>query len=121
MLKEQELQKQKQEEQLKQQQQQVKSSAQNTSAKSSPQSTTVLNTPPLTEQFNAAPPSAPIVTPASKQSSPTQSLTDEQKRLQAIQEMKEQEKRKREEIAGKIDMNEQHALMFEFEQNIYKY
>jgi hypothetical protein len=118
LLKEQELQKQKQDEQSKLQQ--PKSSAQNTSAKSSPQSTTVLNTPPSTELFNA--PQAPTQ-PSAKETSPTQTptLTDEQKRLQAIQEMKEQEKRKREEIAGKIDMNEQHALMYQFEQNIFKY
>lgn len=37
--------------------------------------------------------------------------------LQSIQEMREQEKRRREETAGKIDMNEQQKLMTLFEQN----
>jgi hypothetical protein len=43
--------------------------------------------------------------------------TDDLKRTQSIQEMREMEKRRREEIAGKIDMNEQHTLMSQFEQS----
>jgi len=39
------------------------------------------------------------------------------KRAQSIQEMREKERRRREEIAGKIDMTEQHKLIAQFEQN----
>ena len=49
--------------------------------------------------------------------SPPQSQDDNNKqRTQSIQELRELEKKRREEIAGKIDMSEQHALMSQFEQ-----
>jgi len=48
---------------------------------------------------------------------PTPPPSADLKRVQSIQEMREQEKRRREEIAGKIDMNEQNALMSQFEKN----
>lgn len=41
------------------------------------------------------------------------------KRVQSIQEMRENERRKREELAGnKIDMTEQHKLIAQFEKNL---
>jgi hypothetical protein len=54
------------------------------------------------------------LTQAAKQLNNT---ADDLKRTQSIQEMREMEKRRREEIAGKIDMNEQHTLMSQFEQS----
>lgn len=44
-------------------------------------------------------------------------VPDAVKRAQSIQEMREKERRRREEIAGKIDMTEQHKLISQFEQN----
>jgi hypothetical protein len=44
--------------------------------------------------------------------------TSDIKRLQSMQEMRENERRRREDIAGKIDMYEQHKLMAQFEQNL---
>jgi hypothetical protein len=68
----------------------------------------------------------PLTPPTADTSSPSSSSTTtttapvntELKRVQSIQEMREKEKRRREEIAGKIDMNEQFKLMSQFEQNL---
>lgn len=48
---------------------------------------------------------------------PAAAASDAIKRVQSIQEMREKERRRREEIAGKIDMTEQHKLISQFEQN----
>jgi hypothetical protein len=53
-----------------------------------------------------------------KGSSSNDASSDELKRAQSIREMREKERRRREEIAGQIDMNEQHKLMAQFEQNL---
>ncbi len=52
-----------------------------------------------------------------QQQQPASGQPDLIKRTQSIQEMREKERRRREEIAGKIDMTEQHKLISQFEQN----
>lgn len=63
-----------------------------------------------------SPPAAPSsVAPAPASSDDSQQV----KRTMSIQEMREKERRRRaEELAGKIDMNEQHKLIAQFEQNL---
>ena len=63
-----------------------------------------------------SPPSGPPPpTPAAVDEAAVQNL----KRTQSIQEMREKERRKREELAGnKIDMTEQHKLIAQFEKNL---
>ena len=69
-------------------------------------------------------PAAPVPVGAADSSSApppatTAPASDTIKRVQSIQELREQERRRREEIAGKIDMNEQHKLFAQFEQNLH--
>ncbi len=80
-----------------------------------------------TSDFDSNSQLSPPPLPASTQDSvlpikkeETSSSGADLKRAQSIQEMREKERRRREEMAGKskIDMNEQHKLMAQFEQNL---
>jgi hypothetical protein len=62
-----------------------------------------------------SPPSLPAPPPVAVDDAAALNL----KRTQSIQEMREKERRKREELAGnKIDMTEQHKLIAQFEKNL---
>lgn len=58
-----------------------------------------------------------LTSPSQLQQQPAVVVHADIKRTQSIQEMRDKERRRREEIAGKIDMTEQHKLISQFEQN----
>lgn len=75
-------------------------------------------------QFSPPPAVLHSIAPATSTTTTTTAIGDnsnsstEIKRNVSIQEMREIERRKREEKAGKINMNEQHTLFAQFEQEL---